>query len=76
MKGHLKRNRMTQISASKHLPLRSKRTTNNDLVSVKERSKSTAVTTFTILDWDASCGTHNSSLEGAMKLEFAPFCSS
>ena len=31
MKGHLKRNRMTQISASKHLPLWSNRTTKNDL---------------------------------------------
>ena len=27
-------------------------------------------------EWEASIGTLNSSLEGAMKLKFAPFCSS
>ena len=29
-----------------------------------------------IFEWEANFGAHNSSLEGAMKLKFASFCSS
>ena len=60
---------MAQISASYHLQVRS-----------HEHLKSTDVTTITMIvhtvEWNASIGTHNSPLEGAMKLKFEPKCSS
>ena len=69
LKEHLKRSRTIQISASYHLPVRS-----------YERLKSTAVTTFTkhdcTFEWEATIGTHNSSLEASRsyEAEICAFC--
>ena len=84
MKGHLKRNRMTQISASEHLPLWSKRTTEKHLDMIPFFAKvNFFIFWLKTVDYNQGfCSKLSSFLwsfyskvEGTMKLKFAQFCS-